>query len=545
MDNSENYTLNDYRAAVKRRYRPAFAALVVCVCSAIVVAYTLPEYFESSSSILIEQQKIPENLVRSTVNTYADEQLQILNQLVLTRESLKRINQKYQVYKDIDSEQLLVASFRKDLSINPLSAAVVNPKSGREFDATIAFTITYAHRKPELAQQVVTELANLYLSENVRSRRSLATETKEFLEAEQRQLLARVTEANQQLVEYRREHSASLPEFMLLNIQAIERSARDLAEAKRVLLNYKNRSINLESELQQLSLSENAGDELAQLRRDFAVASASFGPDHPELKRLRSAMLALGDGLDTAMYVGDSVEAERVRNELKSARAFYGESHPEVARLKRQLLIMEQGSNNGAARDLETIPMSSARIRVTAELRSVKAETQSLNFRITELTNYNEEYQRRLALMPAIEEEYVSLQRVQVAATAAYDDITTKLIEATRGETLEIENQAQRFTILEPAYLPIAPSAPNRPAILFVGLILGAASAIGMVVLLEAGDSTVRDATDVEAIISMPPIGVVPMITNVDDIRRQRIQNVSYAVALAGLAAITVASVVL
>lgn len=545
MENSVNYTLSDYLVAARRRYRPALATLMIFVCGAIFIANTLPEYFQSSSSILIEQQKIPDDLVRATVNTYVDEQLQILNQLVLTRKSLQRINQKYQVYPDIESEQLLVEAFSEDLIVEPLSAAVVNPQSGREFDATIAFTITYENPSPDLAQKVVAELTDLYLTENVRSRRSLAAETKEFLEAEQQQLLVRLTETDKRLVEFRHENSTNLPEFMVLNIQTIERSARGLAEAKRQLLILTNRRINLESELQQLSLDGNAGDELSQLKRKFAVQSALLGPDHPDIKKLRSEIIALGGNVDSLITVGDSAEAERVRIQLKAARAKYADSHPEVISLSRQLSVLEQGARNPTTSNAELSGMSPASIRVTTELRSVIAEAKSINARIVDLTKEYEEVERRLALMPAVEEQYASLQRAYATATADYDDITAKLFEAKRGETLELENQAQRFTILEPAYLPTSPSAPNKPAIILVGLIFGLAFAIGIVLVLEASDNTIRSAKDIESITSMPPIAEVPRITNLQDLRLQRAQGISYAFALTVLIVLTLAAVVL
>ena len=51
--------------------------------------------------------------------------------------------------------------------------------------------------------------------------------------------------------------------------------------------------------------------------------------------------------------------------------------------------------------------------------------------------------------MPAVEEEYSSLQRAYAAAIAEYDDITAKLVEAKRGQTLELEFAKTGFQNIE------------------------------------------------------------------------------------------------
>ncbi|MBU4400966.1 MAG: lipopolysaccharide biosynthesis protein, partial [Planctomycetes bacterium] len=60
---------------------PALSVLVV----AILVAGLLPSIYESSSTILIEEQQIPQDFVRSTVTGFADQRIQSLTQQILSR----------------------------------------------------------------------------------------------------------------------------------------------------------------------------------------------------------------------------------------------------------------------------------------------------------------------------------------------------------------------------------------------------------------------------------------------------------------------------
>jgi uncharacterized protein involved in exopolysaccharide biosynthesis len=59
---------------------PALVALVL----AVLVAVLLPSIYESSSTILIEEQQVPQEFVKSTVTGFADQGIQSLTQQILS-----------------------------------------------------------------------------------------------------------------------------------------------------------------------------------------------------------------------------------------------------------------------------------------------------------------------------------------------------------------------------------------------------------------------------------------------------------------------------
>ena len=67
--------VREYLAAVKHRRRTLLIAFCVGLLVAILLAVLLPPRFRSSGTILIEQQEMPQELVRSTVTSYADERV--------------------------------------------------------------------------------------------------------------------------------------------------------------------------------------------------------------------------------------------------------------------------------------------------------------------------------------------------------------------------------------------------------------------------------------------------------------------------------------
>ena len=71
---------------------------------------------------------------------------------------------------------------------------------GSPGQVTIAFTLSFDHKDPVVAQTIADELLSLYLAENSRSRQERASETTEFLAKEADKLAQQITELEAKLV---------------------------------------------------------------------------------------------------------------------------------------------------------------------------------------------------------------------------------------------------------------------------------------------------------------------------------------------------------
>jgi len=79
--------IKDYLNIVKRRSSIYWSRLWWFDMS-IVLAVALPSVYRSIATILIEEQEIPTDLVRSTVTTFADQRIQVITQRIMTRANL-------------------------------------------------------------------------------------------------------------------------------------------------------------------------------------------------------------------------------------------------------------------------------------------------------------------------------------------------------------------------------------------------------------------------------------------------------------------------
>jgi preprotein translocase subunit Sec61beta len=88
------------------------------------------------------------------------------------------------------------------------------------------------------------------------------------------------------------------------------------------------------------------------------------------------------------------------------------------------------------------------------------------------------------------------------------------------GQELEKERKGERFSLIEPPQLPEKPIKPNRPAIIFLGLIFSLGSSLGYVLITEALGNTVRRRS-VAMDLGTTLLSVIPYRENQEDVARK------------------------
>ena len=90
--------IKDYLKIIKRRSKFLVIPFIVISILSIVLSVVLPSVYRSVATILIEEQEIPSDLVRSTVTSFADQRIQVISQRIMTRPNLTEIIKKYDLY---------------------------------------------------------------------------------------------------------------------------------------------------------------------------------------------------------------------------------------------------------------------------------------------------------------------------------------------------------------------------------------------------------------------------------------------------------------
>jgi uncharacterized protein involved in exopolysaccharide biosynthesis len=521
--NASILDLRDYIAILRRRKAQLVIPMVVILLIAVGLAFGLPPLYRASATILIEQQDIPQDLVRTTVTSYADERIQIIGQRVMTRENLWKIVEKYDLFPEErargDAEEI-ISHMRDNIEISMVSVDIIDPKSGRPSKATISFDLSFQYSDPQATKEVVDELVALYLQENLKIRSQVASETSGFLSEEADRLSAYIAELEARLAQFKEKNTGQLPELMTLNLNLMDRTERDLDDAQRELSNLEERKIYLESQLAQLE--PNTGDSpegrLRALQMQYLKALAVYGPDHPDMINMRREIEILKAQVgNTDNSAGLEAQILQVQSDLAAAREKYSEDHPDVVKLKKSLLMLNDELNKSRASGDGVVtstfqPDNPAYVATKTQLEAVKTGLNSAKEKRDSLKAKLDAYENRITQMPRVEQEGMALRREYDNTVQKYHEIKQKLLEAQVSEQLEKDNKGERFSLMDSPIVPLEPYKPNRPRILLLGVALSFLAGLGFVSVMEYMDKTVRGSKGIVAILGSPPIATIPYI---------------------------------
>jgi predicted nucleic acid-binding Zn-ribbon protein len=277
---------------------------------------------------------MPQELVRSTVTSYADERVQVISKRVMTTETLLNIIRRYDLYPEQrkkDTRETLLGRMRKDIGLKMISADVIDPRSGRPTAATIAFEVSFTSTSADMAAKVANELTTLYLNENLNNRTQLARDAATFLESEGDRLNHRIGELEAQLAQFKAKNLTTLPEVTQLNMTLMDRTDEQLRELETRRASLEQQRVFLEAQLAQLKpnsavFSEtgerilSTHDRLKMLKSELASAKARYAADHPDITRLQREVEGLEK--DAAAHPAGTAVATQadLNNELKRTR---------------------------------------------------------------------------------------------------------------------------------------------------------------------------------------------------------------------------------
>jgi polysaccharide biosynthesis transport protein len=546
-----------------RRRRTFFVVTVIALVATVLLAALLPATYRSTATILIEQQEIPQELVRSVITSFADQRVQVISQRVMTTQNLLSLVDRYNLYPDIRRAQpreVLLDKLRGDIAMHMISADVIDPRSGRPTQATIAFSVSYQSRSPDLALKVANDLTSLYLNENLTSRTQLGQQTATFFSEEAARQAAHIADLDKTLTAFKEKHRNDLPELVQLNLQTMERTELDLHEAQNKLDSLDSQRVLLEAQLAQINPTSQVfsdtgqrvmgpEDRLKALKSQLASYKARFAPGHPDIVSTEREVEGLESQIKSDDDTGDRMrDLEEARAQLARAREKYSADHPDVVRLQHTVdglqAAVDAAAKAGKRRDEATTHSDNpAYIQVKGQLDALAVDRDRAVKRHDELQAKFDDYERRMAQSPEVEREFHTRSRELETAQLEYKEILAKQTEVKVSENLETERKGERFTMIEPPQVPEKPISPNRPLIVALGLLLSLALGAGAAAAHESFDASVRGPNDIRQLLQVPALASIPVIiTSIDRARRRKIIRFSWGggVAVVILAAVTI-----
>ncbi len=458
-----------------RRKWLALAVFTLTAAVGVTAALSLPAIYRATATVIVEQG-------RTSAGTPGEleSRLQLISQEILSRARLESLisNLKlYPVLRQSAPMEVAVNQMRKDIQ----TESKVQPQPSG-IGATIAFAISYRGADSELVAKVANALASFYLEEDRKIRERQTGGAVRTLKAQLDEVKANLQEQEQALGEFQDAHTGELPQESEANLANLERVQGELRTATDERLRVVDRRNELLKQLDEA---------------DAVPASASAGPS--------SAATRLA----------------KKREDLGDLSRHYSDKYPEVIRLKEEVAALEKeaaGLETGSA--AASAASRAARLRDT--LREVETEISRLKADEGRLRGEVAERIRRLETAPRRQRPYQAITRDYQTTRDLYDSLRKRYEEAQLEEGEGGGATTSPFRILDPAIVPNAAIAPNRPMLLFLALMGSVVMAAAAAWIADRMDTSLHTADDIRSFTRVPVLVSIPLIVTAGDRRSQR-----------------------
>lgn len=508
MQEPKTKSLEEYWEIVRRRRWLILGTAFLCWLVIWGIGWAVPPTYVSEAEIIVEQQQVPTTFVTPNVQTTADQQLQMMTQQILSRPRLQSIIERYHLYSHQNFIVALLQSsdpveqMRKDIQIN----LVVTPGNKQQQQLT-GFKISYGARTPEVANAIVGQLASFFINQNMVTQQERSQSTTAFLSSQLADAKAKLDQQEEQLRAFKAQHLGELPDQLQSNLQILSGLQAQLANVQAAESRTEQQKLYLGSVVQQYQDAQatlDAGGEavsppalekkLGDLRQELAAARAQYTDNYPDV-------IALKDQIQKTEALKKQIE-DQIAQSAKSGKPTDETINP----------VGTNAVQNGAP-----TPM----MQIQSELKANQLEIQSEKRAEKDLEGRIAQYQARLNMTPVTEQQLAQVNRGYEEAKANYTSLLQKQNESQLATNLEQNQQGQKFTLVDPASTPTAPSWPNHILISLGGLGFGLVLAAALTILLELTGARIRQEKDLEGIVPVRVLVGIPHISTVVEQERR------------------------
>ena len=487
------FDLRHYLGLIRRRHMQFLIPLLAGWLLVWAASWVLPARYRSSTLILVEQPTMPKDYVTPNVSDNLQDRLQSITQQILSRTRLLHIIDQLGLYPGHATADDKVERMRKEIEIELV----------RDGDRVNAFNVSYSSQDPHIAQQVTSELTNLFISENLEVRQQQSEDTTKFLEGQLETARKTLSDQEEKIREFKGQHVGQLPAQVGSNLQILaglqsqlqtEEDALNTAKQQRV---YLETLVNQYRSLQPAPKSDGGTSvglpaldaELDKLRAQLADLSSHYTDRHPDVRKLKEQI----------------AKTEKMRSQLvadQKTRASAAQSDPSSA------------SNSANA---EQGDPSSPLMQLQGQMQANRVEIANREQGIRDLSAKVTDYQARLNQEPVREQELSDLTRGYDQSKANYDELLKKKNETAMATSMELLQQGERFRIIDAPSLPLKPDFPNRLKFCMIGLGVGLFLGTVVAASFEILDDRIFDEKNFQELLPVAVIAEIPPIMTVTD----------------------------
>jgi len=483
----EDIDVGKYLEILRRRKWWVILTTTAVVVTTLVAVLRMPDIYHSQTVILVDPQKVPDAFVPATVNTTAADRLATVRQEIMSPTRLKQLLEETGLYaadrRDGKTDRVIL---RLQKAIN---LEIADPGGFR----STAFKISYTAESPTEAALVPNHLAKMVIQSKVHASEEQSAGTAEFLDSELQQTKKSLEQKEAEMGRIKTTFIMDLPESKQFHLEALT---------------------NLRTQLQASQDRVNRG------QQDKIYLQSMMGKTNPTVDLDADAAGAASP---------DEAEAQRLESRLAELRGRYGAAYPDVRKAQSELEKLKAKIAEQQKNAAPTGPAPARTVRQTTRNPVVEAQLNKIDEDVQEQTRVQKQLQEqinfhssKLEREPIFEQQLAALMRDYDTLRTHYNRLLDKKLSADMYSALVNREEGERFIILDSAPVPTQPFGPNRFLYCLTSLIGGLFAGIGLMILREITDQSIREESEAALILDRGVLAGIPLIVSTRQRRKQQ-----------------------
>ncbi|MCI4445644.1 MAG: polysaccharide biosynthesis tyrosine autokinase [Candidatus Aminicenantes bacterium] len=442
---------------IRRRWTIISVTIIAVVVTLLVSLATRPTYTAKGTVMIEKEPNILSFEDIFQIETFRDDYFQTQYKLLQSRSLAERTIDKLKLWEKADfsgskpftPEELKSPLVKQKMIDRFLSRLEIKP-----IRMTRLVEVAFSAHDPVLASECVNALFDSFVDMNIETKSEATEQATEFLSQQINELKKEISQKEQELQTYGQEKNIVIlsdKETTILDKlnevnKALTEAQIDRVRKEAYYNEIKNASPDFIPEALSNPLIQRLREDYLKLSREYAKMQEQFQPEYPEMQRLKAELESARDLL---------------KNETESlVKAAYSEYQAALKKEKSLQELFERQKEEAFRMNSNAILYNSLKI----EIENKKNLLESL------------------------------LKRQSETGVSA------------RLKGLRTSN----IRIVDRADIPIRPSSPKKLRNLLIALFLGLFGGVGLALVMEYLDNSVKSVEDVERYSGLPTLGVVP-----------------------------------
>lgn len=434
--------------------------------TAIIVAKRLPHIYKASGTILINTQKIAENMTRNKVVGFVEERIKSIGQQIMQYDNMLDIIRRFGLDKDKHGKKYkkkeledIVDKMRKDIKLEMISAEVPAPRIGTT-NISVAYIVSYSGTDPKKVLDITNYILSEYVEYNSQRRKKITKSNSETIQDAINSIKKQLEEKGKTIKAFKEKYSDSLPQLYMNNVK-------------------------MESEL--FMQIQNIDKEIENLKESKSYLDRQLATINPTISKPKTFV---------ENQLSDEEQLDILEKQEKKLLTVYTPKHPEIIRTREQIEVYKKkigekiGTNETTLENVQDKNPVYSNLEI--QIKSTELRIQGMLKKKKELQSKRLLYVKRLDDAPMVEKAYTDITRGYMSLSEVYEEATALLVEAQQAEIAGKGKDSEEFIILERPRLPERPIKPNRKAIALIGIVLGLITGVGLAAIVEDADTRIR-----------------------------------------------------